>query len=90
MLIYQAVDLPWFAPELRENRGEIERAEQGELPKLLELDDIRGNLHMHTTATDGTASIREMADAAKALGQKYIAITDHSKRVAMAHGLDAK
>jgi DNA polymerase (family X) len=87
--VYAAVDLPWIPPELRENRGEIEAAEQHHLPKLLELEDIRGDLHMHTTATDGNASIREMAEAAKKRGLKYIAITDHSKRVTMANGLDA-
>ncbi len=87
--VYGAVGLPWIPPELRENRGEIERAEQGTLPRLIEKQDIKGDLHMHTTATDGTASIREMAEAAKARGLKYIAITDHSKRVTMANGLDA-
>lgn len=87
--IYDAVDLPWIPPELRENRGEIELAEQGKLPKLIELSDIRGDLHMHTTATDGTASIREMIEAARERGLSYIAITDHSKRVTMANGLDA-
>jgi DNA polymerase (family 10) len=87
--VYAAVDLPWIPPELRENRGEIELAEQGKLPKLIELKDIRGDLHMHTTATDGMNSIREMAEAAKARGLQYIAITDHSKRVTMANGLDA-
>jgi DNA polymerase (family X) len=87
--VYRAVDLPWISPELRENRGEIERAEKDKLPQLLELSDILGDLHMHTTATDGTASIREMIDAAKARGREYIAITDHSKRVSMANGLDA-
>ncbi|MEX2288449.1 MAG: DNA polymerase/3'-5' exonuclease PolX [Planctomycetaceae bacterium] len=86
--VYKAVDLPWIPPELRENRGEIELAEQGKLPTLIELGDIRGDLHMHTTASDGTASIVEMAEAAKARGLQYIAITDHSKRVSMAHGLD--
>ena len=88
--VYAAVDLPWIPPELRENRGEIELAEKHQLPTLIELDDIQGDLHMHTTATDGTASILEMAEAAKARGLKYIAITDHSKRVSMAHGLDAE
>jgi len=88
--VYAAVDLPWIPPELRENRGEVELAEQHKLPKLVEVDDIHGDLHMHTTATDGTASIREMAEAAKERGLKYIAITDHSKRVTMANGLDAK
>eukprot|EP00913_Durusdinium_trenchii_P022849 g21453.t1 len=88
--VYAAVDLPWIPPELREDRGEIEAAEGDELPELVEVSDIRGDLHMHTTATDGAATIREMAEAAKARGLKYIAITDHSKRVAMANGLDAK
>jgi DNA polymerase (family 10) len=87
--VYAAVELPWIAPELRENRGEIEQAENGELPELIELTDIRGDLHMHTTASDGNGTIIEMAEAAKQRGLKYIAITDHSKRVAMANGLDA-
>ncbi len=87
--VYAAVGLPWIPPELRENRGEIELAEQHQLPNLIEVNDIRGDLHMHTTATDGTATILEMAQAAKSRGLKYIAITDHSKRVTMAHGLDA-
>ena len=86
--VYAAVDLPLIPPELRENRGEIEQAENGSLPDLVELSDIVGDLHMHTTATDGRATIREMAEAAKARGLKYIAITDHSKRVSMANGLD--
>lgn len=88
--VYQAVGLPWIPPELRENRGEIELAEQHRLPQLIEVKDIRGDLHMHTTATDGTATIREMIEAARQRGLKYIAITDHSKRVSMASGLDAK
>ncbi|MDX1966020.1 MAG: DNA polymerase/3'-5' exonuclease PolX [Planctomycetaceae bacterium] len=88
--VYAAVDLPWIPPELRENRGEIEWAAAGRLPRLVELADIQGDLHMHTTATDGAASIREMAEAAKARGLKYIAITDHSKRVQVANGLDAE
>lgn len=87
--VYAALGLPWIPPELRENRGEFLLAEQGNLPKLIELADIRGDLHMHTTATDGTASIAEMAEAAQARGLEYIAITDHSKRVAMANGLDS-
>lgn len=88
--IYSALGLPWIAPELRENRGEIELAEKNALPKLITLKDIQGDLHMHTTATDGTATIREMIEAARERGLKYIAITDHSKRVSMANGLDAK
>lgn len=87
--VYAAVGLPWIPPELRENRGEIEKAEQGRLPHLVGLTDMRGDLHMHTTATDGTASISDMILAAKARGLEYIAITDHSKRVTMANGLDA-
>lgn len=88
--VYKALDLPWFPPEMRENRGEYDAAEKGKLPKLIELSDIKGDLHMHTTATDGKFSIREMAQAAKDIGLKYIAITDHSKRMAMANGLDEK
>jgi DNA polymerase (family 10) len=88
--VYATVGLPWIPPELRENRGEIERAEQGKLPQLIELQDMLGDLHMHTTATDGTATIREMVEAAKSRGLRYIAITDHSKRVSMANGLNAE
>ena len=87
--VYEAVGLPVIPPELRENRGEIELAEAGNLPTLIEVADIQGDLHMHTTASDGKATILEMAEAAKARGLKYIAITDHSKRVSMANGLDA-
>ena len=87
--VYAAVNLPWIAPELRENRREFEWADAGKLPDLLTVQDIQGDLHMHTTASDGTATIKEMALAAKARGLKYIAITDHSKRVSMANGLDA-
>jgi DNA polymerase (family 10) len=88
--VYQALGLPWIPPELREARGEIERALEGPLPHLLELADVRGDLHMHTTATDGRASLEEMVEAARRRGYAYIAITDHSKRVTMAHGLDAR
>lgn len=86
--VYAVLGLPWIPPELRENRLEFRMIEHGELPKLVEVSDIKGDLHMHTTASDGTASILEMAEAAKARGLKYIAITDHSKRVSMANGLD--
>lgn len=86
--VYATLDLPLFPPEIREARREYALAEQGPLPPLVTLDDIRGDLHMHTTATDGKATIEEMAQAAKELGLSYIAITDHSKRVAMAGGLD--
>jgi DNA polymerase (family 10) len=87
--VYAAVGLPWIPPELRENRREFEWADAGELPELLTLKDIRGDLHMHTTASDGAGTIEEMALAARARGLSYIAITDHSKRVSMANGLDA-
>jgi len=87
--VYTAVGLPWIPPELREARGEIEQALQGRLPCLLELKDLRGDLHMHTKATDGRASLEEMVEAARKRGYAYIAITDHSKRVTVAKGLDA-
>lgn len=87
--VYEALELPLFPPEIREARRELEWAETGPLPVLIEPADIRGDLHMHTTATDGRATLQEMVDAAKAYGLRYIAITDHSKRVAMANGLDS-
>ena len=93
--IYNALDLAWIPPELRENCGEIEAAAasfagktEGGLPRLITRDDIRGDLHMHTHETDGTNSIREMAEAALARGLRYIAITDHSKNLAMTNGMD--
>ena len=85
--IFAQFGMAWIPPELRENLGEIEAAEKGELPKLVELGDIRGDLQMHTTASDGHASIEEMAAAAKQLGYQYILITDHSKAVTVANGL---
>jgi len=88
--VFEAVNLPYIEPELRENRGEVEAAQKGSLPQLVGLDDIRGDLHAHTKETDGHASLEEMADAAKAHGYDYLAITDHSKKVTMARGLDAK
>jgi DNA polymerase (family 10) len=88
--IYAALGLAWIPPELRENCGEIEAALEGHLPALIQLSDIRGDLHMHTTETDGRASLEEMAEAAAALGYQYVAITDHSKALAMANGLDEK
>jgi DNA polymerase (family 10) len=88
--VYAALGLPWIPPELRENCGELEAALEGRLPKLIQLSDIRGDLHMHTTETDGRATLEEMAEAARALGYEYIAITDHSKALAMANGLDEK
>lgn len=86
--VYGALGLPLFPPEIREARQEFQWAEAGKLPKLVTLDDIRGDLHMHTTATDGKASIEEMIAAARELNLDYICITDHSKRVTMARGLD--
>ena len=88
--VYGQLGLNWIPPELRENCGEIEAALEGRLPKLIELSDIRGDLHMHTVETDGRATLEEMAAAARALGYEYIAITDHSKALAMANGLDEK
>ena len=87
--VYAALDLPCFPPEMREARREFDWAAAGQLPRLVELGDIRGDLHMHSTWTDGKATLEEMVAAAKARGLKYIAITDHSKRVTMANGLDA-
>jgi DNA polymerase (family 10) len=86
--IFAAVGLPWIPPEIRENRGEIEAAEAGQLPELVEDGDLLGDLHVHTDFTDGTASVREMAEAAAALGMDYVAITDHSKALTVARGLD--
>ncbi|HUY82645.1 MAG TPA: DNA polymerase/3'-5' exonuclease PolX [Acidobacteriaceae bacterium] len=86
--IYRALGLEWIPPELRENNGEIEAAEVHTLPRLIEQSDIRGDVHMHTNATDGRNTIREMADAAIECGYQYIAITDHSKNLAMTNGLD--
>jgi DNA polymerase (family 10) len=88
--VYHALKLAWIPPELRENIGEIEMAESGTLPTLVNFSQIRGDLHMHTTATDGRASLEEMAEAARAMGYEYIAITDHSKAMAMSFGLDEK
>lgn len=86
--VYRAVGLPYIPPELRENRGEIEMARKGPLPQLVELSDLRGDLHVHTKATDGHNTLREMALAAKSHGWEYIAITDHSRRITVARGLD--
>ena len=87
--VYQQVDLPYIEPELRENRGEIEAAHSGQLPKLITQQDIRGDFHTHTNATEGRASLEDMARAAQEKGYEYLAITDHSKRLSMTHGLDA-
>jgi DNA polymerase (family 10) len=86
--VYQSVDLPYIPPELRENRGEIEAAADNRLPDLVELKDLKGDLHLHTLATDGRNSIEEMALAAKKHGLKYIAVTEHSDRLKVAGGLD--
>jgi DNA polymerase (family 10) len=86
--IYNALDLEYIPPELRENCGELEAAAKHTLPKLIVRGDIRGDLHMHTTESDGSNSIREMAEAAIARGLEYIAITDHSKNLAMTNGMD--
>jgi DNA polymerase (family X) len=86
--VYAALQLPVFPPELRESRREFEWAAEGKLPQLIEVADIRGDLHMHTTATDGQASLEEMVAAARQRGLQYIAITDHSQRVSMARGLN--
>ncbi len=86
--VYEKLGLAWIPPELRENLGEIDAAAEGRLPRLIELSDIRGDLHMHTTETDGRASLEEMAAAARELGYQYIAVTDHSQALAMANGLD--
>jgi DNA polymerase (family 10) len=86
--IYAALGMDWMPPEMRENLGEIEAAARHALPRLIEKADLRGDVHMHTHATDGHNSIREMAEAALACGFDYIAITDHSKNLAMTNGLD--
>jgi DNA polymerase (family 10) len=86
--VYQALGLDWIPPEMRENQGEIELAANHNLPELVEVRHIRGDLHMHTTETDGRATLEEMALAARDLGYEYIAITDHSKALSMANGLD--
>jgi DNA polymerase (family 10) len=87
--IYRKLGLATIPPEMREDRGEIALARAGKLPKLIALGDIRGDLHVHSNWSDGTAPIAEMAAAAKARGYDYIAITDHSQHVTVAHGLDA-
>jgi DNA polymerase (family 10) len=86
--VYRAVGLRWIEPELREDRGEIEAARQGQLPALVEPADLRGDLHAHTRDSDGHDSVDAMALAAQQHGLSYIAITDHSRRLALAHGLD--
>ncbi len=88
--VYAALGLPLIPPELREGRGEVALALAGRLPELVAVGDIKGDLHMHTTVTDGRDSLEDMVREARARGYEYVAITEHSKRVAMAHGLDAE
>lgn len=88
--VYATVGLPWIAPELREDSGEIEAAQENRLPKLITLGDMQADLHMHTTWSDGVLSIREMAEAARSRGRKYIVITDHSAYSAIANGLSVE
>jgi DNA polymerase (family 10) len=87
--VFAALELPYIVPELRENRGEIAAAQQRRLPVLVERADLRGDLHAHTSASDGRAGLREMALAARRCGLSYLAITDHSRRLGVARGLDA-
>jgi DNA polymerase (family 10) len=86
--VFEAVGLPWIPPELREDAGELEAAERGELPRLIEPEHLRGDLHLHTTASDGRGTAREMAERARELGLDYLAVTDHSKALGFARGLD--
>ena len=88
--VFAQVELPFVEPELRENRGEIESAQKGKLPQLITLEEIRGDLHAHTKATDGRHALEQMVEAARHRGYEYLAITDHSKRLSMTHGFDAK
>ena len=88
--IYATMGFAYIEPELRENRGELEAAKSGGLPNLIKQEDMKGDLHIHTTYSDGKQSIEDMADAAKKLGYKYIAITDHSQHLAIVHGMDEK
>lgn len=89
--VYASLGLPWFPPEMREDRGEIALADGGsELPRLVEQADLKGDLHMHTTWSDGRASLEEMVSACEARGYEYLAITDHSRALAMVEGLDAE
>ena len=85
--IFEKLGLPYIPPVLREDWGEMEAAAQGRLPDLIQLEDIRGDLHMHTTWSDGKYSAEEMVEAARKRGYKYVAITDHSKSLGVAGGL---
>jgi DNA polymerase (family 10) len=88
--IYRALGMDWVAPEIRENRGEIEAAMEHKLPKLVKLEEIRGDLHCHSKWSEGTMTIREVTEKARSLGLSYVAITDHSKSLGIARGLDEK
>ena len=88
--VLRSVGLPYIPPELREDRGEIEAARAGALPALVELGDLRGDLQVHTTATDGRSTLAEMVEAARALGHQYLAITDHTRALRVTRGLDRK
>lgn len=88
--VFESVGLPFILPELREDRGEVAAAESGQLPRLVGLEDIRGDLHVHTKASDGHDGLEAMAEAAAERGYEYLAITDHTKRLGVAHGLDAE
>lgn len=88
--VYRIVGLAYILPELRENRGEIEASARKRLPKLVRIEDIRGDLHVHTRESDGSSSLAEMAEAARNRGYEYLAITDHSRHATIAHGLDAR
>ena len=86
--VYHALKIPWIEPELREDRGEIEAAQEGRLPRLLRESDIKGDLHVHSKYSDGSSSIEEVARAAQKRGYQYVVISDHSKSLRIAHGLD--
>ena len=88
--VYQKLGLLWAPPELRENQGEVDAAREGTLPELIRLEQLRGDLHAHTVATDGRRTLEEMAAAARARGYEYLAITDHTKRLTVAKGQDEK
>lgn len=88
--VFRAADLPFIEPELREDRGEIEAGLAGNLPRLIRLEDMRGDLHIHTRASDGKSGLAEMAEAARELGYEYLAVAEHSKHATVAHGLDAR
>ncbi len=88
--VYEAIGLRWMPPEIRENRGEIEASIEGKLPDLVTLEDIRGDLHMHTTETDGKSTLEQMVTAARDAGRKYVAITDHSESLTFVRGMGSE